>query len=250
MGCALWAEGGPVASFVMVAGQRHAEILLPAVDDLVRRVGWSVADLGGVVVDIGPGLFTGLRVGLATARTIAGARGIPAAGVSSLEVLVHAHRRRRGVLAPVVDARRGEVYWALYSSDGTSVEELLAPAVAPPERVAEALKTQAEAVFAVGDGAWRYRECLEMAGAEVGGEAEMWPSPLALAELGSLRLAGGSAPMRLPEPLYLRPADVRIGWEQVSGRVVGPSGDGPGAPTGAGAGPVTASAAPPPKLAL
>ena len=69
-------------------------------------------DLDGVAVDIGPGLFTGLRVGLATARTIATARGIPAVGVTSLEALAHPHRRRPGTLVPVVDARRGEVYWA------------------------------------------------------------------------------------------------------------------------------------------
>ncbi len=69
--CALWADDGPVAASMVVAGRHQAEVLMPAIDELCRRAGWSVSDLDGVAVDIGPGLFTGLRVGLATARTIA-----------------------------------------------------------------------------------------------------------------------------------------------------------------------------------
>ena len=71
--------------------------------------------IDGVAVDVGPGLFTGLRVGLATARAIATARNIPTAGVTSLEALAHPHRRRAGLVAAVVDARRGEVYSAVYA---------------------------------------------------------------------------------------------------------------------------------------
>ena len=98
VGCALWADGAPVwLSFALVAPQRHAEVLMPAIDELCRWARWSVADLEGVAVDVGPGLFTGLRVGLATARAIATARDLPAAGVTSLEALAHPHRRRTGL---------------------------------------------------------------------------------------------------------------------------------------------------------
>ncbi|HTT91322.1 MAG TPA: tRNA (adenosine(37)-N6)-threonylcarbamoyltransferase complex dimerization subunit type 1 TsaB [Acidimicrobiales bacterium] len=244
-GCALWDEGGPVASFMLTGRQRHAEVLMPAIDDLCRGAGWSVGDLTGVVVDRGPGLFTGLRVGLATARAIAMARGIPAAGVTSLEALAYPHRRRAGLLAPIVDARRGQVFWALYETGGPSVKERRPPAVAEPEKLAGVLAALGGelaglggTVLAVGDGAWRYREELVAAGVEVGGVGEMWPSALAVAELGWLRLLESPAPerpvsvdlapggsrggRRLPEPLYLRPADVRIGWEEVGGRVGGP----------------------------
>jgi tRNA threonylcarbamoyladenosine biosynthesis protein TsaB len=229
--CALWSDEGPVASFTLSAGQRHAEMLVPAIDELRMRAGWSVADLGGVVVDVGPGLFTGLRVGIATANTIATARGIPALGVTSLEVLAHPHRRRRGLLAPLVDARRGEIYWALYESGepderggshSARLRQLRPPAVASPEDVAAELGSLNGAVLAVGDGAWRYRDVFEAAGTEVAGEADKWPSPLAVAELGFGRMARShDITMRLPEPLYLRQADVRIGWEEVGGRVVG-----------------------------
>jgi tRNA threonylcarbamoyladenosine biosynthesis protein TsaB len=224
-GCALWEDGGLLASFMLVAGHRHAEVLMPAVDELCRRAGRSAGDLQGVAVDIGPGLFTGLRVGLATASTIALARDLPAVGVTSLEALAHAARRRAGLVVAIVDARRSEVYWALFDSDGTRARQLRPPSVARPDDLARELAGLAKAPLAVGDGAWRYREVFEAAGAEVAGTGEMWPSPMAVAELGAERLArtetGPRSPGNpgLPKPLYLRQADVRIGWDQLGGRV-------------------------------
>jgi tRNA threonylcarbamoyladenosine biosynthesis protein TsaB len=230
VGCALWDEGGPVASFMLVGRQRHAEVLMPAIDDLCRQAGWSVADLTGVAVDRGPGLFTGLRVGLATARAIAAACRLPAAGVTSLEALAHRHRRRTGLLVPVVDARRGEVYWALYHADGASLRELRPPAVASPETLATELAELDGNAMAVGDGASRYKEVLVNTGAVIADEGEMWPSALAVAELGAPRLAGRApGPSdELPAPLYLRQADVRIGWDQVGGRATAETAGRPG----------------------
>jgi tRNA threonylcarbamoyladenosine biosynthesis protein TsaB len=264
-----------VASFVLVSGRRHAEVLMPAVDELCRRAGWAVGDLSGVAVDIGPGLFTGLRVGLATARAIASARGLPAVGVNSLEALAYPHRRRTGLVAPVVDARRGEVYWALYQTDGTSVQELRPPATAGTEELAAELRrldatvlsgpapagqvpagpVPTQRVLAVGDGARRYKEHLLASGAEVGDEGEMWPSPLAVAELGVSRLIASAGQRGLPAPLYLRQPDVRIGWEEVGGRAGGQPGEsaGPlsshGSAVGAGHGPTTRSGGAPPPAA-
>jgi tRNA threonylcarbamoyladenosine biosynthesis protein TsaB len=238
--CALWADGGPVASLMLVARQRHAEVLMPAIDELCGRAGWSVRDLTAVAVDRGPGLFTGLRVGLATARAIAAARHIPAVGVTSLDVLAHPGRRRTGLIAAVVDARRGEVYWALYGADGTTAQELQPPAVATPEALAGQLDGLPGPVLALGDGASRYAELLTAAGATIGEGGEMWPSAMAVAELGMRQLANSNTSCQsLPEPLYLRQADVRIGWEQVGGRT-GPNGTVIDA---------AASASPAPKLA-
>ncbi len=181
------------------------------------------------------GLFTGLRVGLATARAIALARKIPAVGVNSLEVLAHPYRRRTGLLATVVDARRGEVFWALYETDGALAWERRSPAVIEPEKLAVELAQLDGPVLAVGDGAWRYRDQLVAAGAEVGDEGEMWPSALAVAQLGRQRLlvdGGSGGEHTLPEPLYLRSADVRIGWEEVGGRVGGHADERRGQPSG------------------
>ena len=232
VGCALWADDQPLASFSLMAGRRHAETLLPAVEELCRRAGLGPADLGGVAVDVGPGLFTGLRVGLAAAKAVAAALGIPLAGVTSLDALAYPHRRRPGLLAAIVDARRAEVYWAFYRSDGCGgalPSQLRAPTVAAPATVAgelAAMTEQApggERVLAVGDGAWRYRHLLaQCPGLEVGGPADMWPSPLVVAELGGASIArAGTAGLPPLQPVYLRQADVRIGWEQVGGRVSG-----------------------------
>lgn len=224
VGCALWASGRPVACFMLAAGRRHAETLMPAIDDLCRRAGLRPADLDGVAVDVGPGLFTGMRVGLATARAIATALGIPAAGVNSLEALAYAQRFRAGLVAPVVDARRSEVFWALYRTGvPAGLVELRPPAVAVPGEVARELVSLGEQVLAVGDGAWRYREALESPQVDWGGLADIWPSPLAVAELGEARLGearlgrASTGAVLLPEPFYLRQADVKIGWEQMSG---------------------------------
>jgi tRNA threonylcarbamoyladenosine biosynthesis protein TsaB len=238
VGCALWADGAPVASFVLAAPQRHAEVLLPAIDDLCRYAAVPVSDLDGVAVDIGPGLFTGLRVGLATARAIATARDLPAAGVTSLEALAHPHRRGPGLIAAVVDAKRGDVYSAIYTGGG-ALRELRAAGVCAPETLAAELARLSERPLAVGDGAWRYRDLLA-GGAEVAGPADMSPSPLVVAELGAARLSASS----FPEPLYIRQADVRIGWEQVGGRVRGTVASGPGHP--ADGAPPTAAAGPRP----
>jgi len=137
-GCALWDEG-LVASFQLVAGRRHAEVLLPAIDELCRKAGVPVGEIDAIAADVGPGLFTGLRVGLATAKAISMARGLPSAGVTSLEALAHPHRRQAGLVASIVDARRGEVFWSIYRRGGAAHEELQGPSVgAPQEAVAEA----------------------------------------------------------------------------------------------------------------
>jgi len=135
--------------------------------------------------------------------------------------LAHPLRRRPGLLAPVVDARRSEVYWALYRSDGSELVEVRPPAVSGPEELAAQLGDLGEVPLAVGDGAWRYRSVLAAGGAEISGPADLCPSPLVLAEIGARRLETGQ--LGRPEgaplvPMYIRQADVRIGWEQVGGR--------------------------------
>lgn len=219
VGCALWASGRPLGWFTLVAGRRHAETLMPAIDDLCRRAGLRAADIEGVAVDVGPGLFTGLRVGLSTARALAAALGTPAASVNSLEALAHPQRFGAGLVAPVVDAKRSEVFWAVYRCDGLGgIAQLRAPAVAGPEDVGRELASLDEPVLLVGDGAWRYRGVLASPKVTCAGAADVWPSVLAVAELGEARLEGARATAAdLPRPLYLRQADVRIGWEQMPG---------------------------------
>lgn len=233
VGCALGDDEGLVASFQLARGRRHAESLAPAIEHLCQQSGIGLDHVGAIAVDIGPGLFTGLRVGVATGKALAAALGIPMVGLTSLDLLAHPHRHRHrrgaGLIASVVDARRGEVFWALYRPvpGQGSMHRITEYAVSAPEEVASQLRAQGDDVLAVGDGAWRYRELLaEGDHVEVGPLSCAHPSASVLVELAHPRAqrqehvsAGEVA------PLYLRPADVRISWRQRDRPVTPVAGD-------------------------
>jgi tRNA threonylcarbamoyladenosine biosynthesis protein TsaB len=136
---------------------RHAQTLQPLLEDVLARAGASWEDVERLCVGVGPGGFTGLRLGIATARAIAQARDLPVVPVSSLDALAAGHEGR---VAAVIDARRGEVFAAIYE-DGTRTLE---PVALAPGALAARL---APGTIAVGDGAVRFRLELERAGAAV-----------------------------------------------------------------------------------
>ena len=139
----------------------HAARLLAAAEEALGAAGVGWEEVDRLAVGVGPGSFTGLRIGIATARALAQGRGLPLVGVSSLEALA------RGAEAPLVlavlDARRGEAFAAAWG-EGRS---LLAPAALPPEALAERVRALPATPLAVGDGAIRFRGALEAAGARV-----------------------------------------------------------------------------------
>jgi len=139
----------------------HASRLLAAAEEALATAGVGWEELERLAVGVGPGSFTGLRIGIATARALAQGRGLPVVGVSTLEALA------RGPDAPLVlavlDARRGEAFAAAWR-DGTP---LLAPAALAPEALAERVRAMPAPPLAVGDGAVRFRDSLEAAGALV-----------------------------------------------------------------------------------
>jgi tRNA threonylcarbamoyladenosine biosynthesis protein TsaB len=161
-----------------------------------------------VAVDVGPGLFTGLRVGLATAAALSDALGCRAVGVSSLDLLARPFADADRPVVAVVDARRAEVFWALYLPGQGRVGE---PTVAAPDDLAATLAGLGPGVMAVGDGAARYRDILG-----AGGRVEVrdaYPDAGDLAILAAADDAETLAPGAL-RPMYLRHADVRIGWQE------------------------------------
>ena len=202
---ALWSDGAVLAQRFSTMARGHAEALMPMVEAVMAEAGLAFADLDLVATTVGPGTFTGLRVGLAAARGLALAAGLPIVGVTTLEALAHgtAPEQRRGrALAAALDARRGEVYLQAFDAG-------LAP-LAPPAVVAPAdAVLPAGPVALVGDGAplvaaalERVRNDLEVL------EAPRYPDVAAAAALASRRFAseGAAAP---PRPLYLRPPGAR-----------------------------------------
>jgi tRNA threonylcarbamoyl adenosine modification protein YeaZ len=129
-GLARWSADGPVevlAERAVPSGNRHAELLTVAVTEVLAEGGLSTADIDAVVTGLGPGPFTGLRVGVVTAAALADARRLPAVGVCSLDAI------GSGARTVVTDARRKEVYWAAYAPDGSRTA---GPGVVRPEDLA------------------------------------------------------------------------------------------------------------------
>jgi tRNA threonylcarbamoyladenosine biosynthesis protein TsaB len=175
---------GQELAFASAEGGHAAQRALVLVDEVLARAGREASDVGQIVVGCGPGSFTGLRIGIASARGLALALGVACAGVSTLAALAAG---APGAVA-LIDARRGELF--ALDSDG-------APAVEQPEGVAARL---APGTLCVGDGARRYRALLEQAGAVVPDDLDPRHAPAAVALAG---LAAGGA----PEPVYVRRPD-------------------------------------------
>ena len=222
-------DAGSVAGSLWVTGRRrHTESLTPAISHLMGQVGIALSDLDALAVDVGPGLFTGLRVGLATAKGLAAGLGIGLIGLTSLEVLAWAAFESgwRGEVVAVVDARRSEVFAARYHAD-TSVGDpgmveisppsLFTPADLAAELAASVGPDPAAPRLVVGDGALRYRGVIEATpGIRVAGAFLAAPPPAALVALAAHRLSTGTTlvgPNEI-EPMYLREADAKINWIQ------------------------------------
>jgi tRNA threonylcarbamoyladenosine biosynthesis protein TsaB len=199
------------------AGRGHQEVLAPAIERLVEWTGVELSTIGGVAVGTGPGLFTGLRVGVETAKTLSQALMIPILGLSSLDALAYGVRHARRLIAAVIDARRKEVFYAIYRPVPGGVTRESDYQVASPEHLAADLQARGEEMLLVGNGAILYRKHLEELGTGVDFASPAVGSPHASA------LVELSVPRFLREdferpydvvPLYLRKSDAEIHWDQ------------------------------------
>ena len=217
---ALVGSDGRIGSFSVRGTRLQAETLHPAVAQLCGHCGITLDDLDAIAVDIGPGRFTGLRVGVAAAKALAYALRIPVLVACSTAILERGAALDEGPVVPVVDMRRGEVAYSLPTVANS-------PELATPEQLGRLVGDLGPVrPFLVGDGALRYRDTIEAATSfevRFGGDDQAAPRAEVLAEMGleQLGLGRGLDPYSVL-PLYLRGADVRIGWE-TRDRVVSPS---------------------------
>jgi tRNA threonylcarbamoyladenosine biosynthesis protein TsaB len=187
---------------------RHSRILLAEVERSVDAAGgWEEIDR--IAIGVGPGSFTGLRIGIATARALAQGRGVEIAPVGSLAALargISAHLAGAEAAAlPVLDARRGEAFAALYEPDG---DELLEPLVADPGALADRLRELDRPSLAAGDGALRFAAELQAGGATVA-PPEDPVHRIAARHVCALGEAADDVPPDRIEPVYLRPPDAK-----------------------------------------
>ena len=197
---ALHNGGHPLAQLVTVDAHRHAELLAPAIAKVVADAGHSQRDLTGIVAGVGPGPFTGLRVGLVTARVLGAALGIPVYGLCSLDVIAAdvaaSDDPPAGDFLVATDARRRELYWARYDRAGRRVA---GPEVSRPAEI------PALGLPTAGEGPMLYPEVLPDA------LGPAYPAAATLCRVAAAALAAGDPDGLLfaPEPLYLRRPDVR-----------------------------------------
>jgi tRNA threonylcarbamoyladenosine biosynthesis protein TsaB len=144
-----------VASASLGVARRHGEFLAPAIAFCLEQAGIEVDRIHGVAVGVGPGLFTGLRVGLATAQTFAAARQLPVVGLSGLDVLAFRARYSRRAICAVLDARRGELFWAFYRTAPGGVQRDSEPVVGRIEQLTAEIEAYGDDVLVIGDGADR-----------------------------------------------------------------------------------------------
>jgi tRNA threonylcarbamoyladenosine biosynthesis protein TsaB len=207
---------GTLASIAVRNDRAHAELLAPMVRQALEHAGVDGADLDGIALGTGPGLFTGLRVGVSSAKAMAQVWALPMVAVSSLEVLAFACRHAGRAVCAAIDGRRGELFTATYRPVPGGVEHLGDLRVVRPDELAAALRALGEPVLVCGDGALRHAGALaetpgtvELAGPELAA-----PSADALVQIALPRLERGSTTDPLDvRPIYLRRPDIDPGIE-------------------------------------
>ena len=191
---------------------RHGETLLGLVEGVLQKAGWKKRELELVACCVGPGSFTGVRVGVATAKGVALALGLPIVGIGSLEAMARAYFARGGAtcadegVVALLDARKGEVFWAAYASTG---ELLGGPAHLAAAEIADVVRrVPRPKIIYVGEVARRLP--IEQASIMTGAETDR-PDPVVIARMAIEALVRrGPDDLDALEPAYVRPPDITL----------------------------------------
>lgn len=208
-------EGKVISEYLLDRPETHSERLLRGIDFVLKNAHLSVNDIDGWVVSLGPGSFTGLRIGISTVKGLALATQKPVAGVSTLDVLAFQVSPTPYLICPILDARKGEVYTAFYRYDENSLRRVSPYKVLKPEELVHQIK---EKTLLVGDGIRNYGQYFQT----VLPSFILYPSiPLHLPH-GSILAILGFESLRKGEsldlasftPLYVRPSDAELKWQE------------------------------------
>ena len=219
VGCAIGGHEGVLASAHAGKGRRHAENLAPQIDFVRRQAGIELGDLGAVAVDVGPGLFTGLRVGIATAVAISHALGVPMIPITSPDLMAFPARWSSRLIVTALDARRGELFTALFRKVPGGIQRVREVNVCTPDDLAAELEVADEPALLVGDGALRYADTFhDIRRIEMAEQGLAQPSARSLVQLAHARAMREEfvQPWEV-EPVYLRKPDAEINWSTREG---------------------------------
>lgn len=152
-GCAVVKDGRVLAEGFVNVGLTHSQTLLPLISDTIARAGTSLSECDAIAVSQGPGSFTGVRIGIATVKGLAFTGGIPCIGVSTLEAIAFGAACAEGVLCAVMDARRAQVYNAMFACRDGAVTRLCEDRAVAIEELAAEINAAEQTVWLCGDGA-------------------------------------------------------------------------------------------------
>lgn len=203
---ALVRDGSPLAGRTLEKGLVHGREIIPAIQQIINEAGISLEDIDFVAVDIGPGSYTGVRVGVSTAKTLAWVLGKKLAAIISLDALAEATKDLGPAIVPVLDARRGQLYTATYTVSSGSVTRVSGPSVVEFDGF---LKTLPRPAVLLGDAIARFPDELKAENGITHAPEEFWiPKAAVIAQLGLSQAKRGefADPVTL-EPLYLRPSE-------------------------------------------
>lgn len=210
-GVAIVGEDRVLCEAILNVEVTHSERLLPAVDRALGEARVSLEALGGIAVSIGPGSFTGLRIGLSTAKGLAYATGLPLVGVSTLEAMAWALPAARWQICPVLDARKQEVYAALFRHEPAGLRRIADDAAMAPDDLCRRIR---HPTLFLGDGLATYGALFrERLGARMllPPLASRGARPACVAELGRQRLLRGERDLvESLVPRYLRPSEAEL----------------------------------------
>jgi tRNA threonylcarbamoyladenosine biosynthesis protein TsaB len=195
-------------------GRRHAETLTPAIEFVCTQADVRLDEISVVAVDVGPGLFTGMRVGLASAKALAQALRVPMIGMSSLDLLAYPLRHTGRTVVAVIDARKGELFYAFYRPVPGGVQRVLEPRCGTIDDLIAEVMARRDDVICVGDGALRHRdEIVAELRCEMAEQFLSRPSAAPLVQLAHARALREEwvNPWEI-QPLYLRLPDAQINW--------------------------------------
>jgi tRNA threonylcarbamoyladenosine biosynthesis protein TsaB len=221
VGVAFGGEQGLVAA-VEIGGPadlgkpRHAERLAPAIDYARRESGVELSHVSAIAVSIGPGMFTGLRVGVTTAKVMAQALRIPVVPIPSLDLLAYPLRHARALVVPAIDARRHELYHAIYRPVPGGLQRESGYELGTPDDLAGELEARGEEAILCGDGALRFRDQFaHLERVEHAGSGHVSPDLAALVELAAGRYEREEfvTPAEVV-PMYLRRSDAELTWQR------------------------------------
>lgn len=200
-----------LAEIIVNHQKKHAEKLMPAIDHLLGDAGLTIAEMDAFGIVVGPGSFTGLRIGLATIKGLAQALDKPVAGVSTLEALAYNLACSKGIVCPILDAQRNQTYGALFAAEGDGKIERLTEdrAMDIDELIAELRNFDDSPIYLLGDGVPRFGETLTEALSDV----RRVPVHLNMNRASSAGVcalakleAGEAVDYKTIEPLYIRPS--------------------------------------------